>query len=208
VRKSAIDQTLRFEDYERLIHKLARVLYGRACARDKVGVQPSYEDIFQDLCVVWTMCRDAFDHTRGVKFATYFFNAAMNRWRYVARDISRQNATVSISQFLTNEEVDIEDLLIDPNDIDPEANFARKEWARLALERNPLLARLIELSANPPQEFEAELVALKAQREWAKELGVTMEEQVPVNFTPTLLGQTFRFNWRQRLAMKPFEEAA
>lgn len=198
---------LRFQDYERLTHKLARRLYGWSAARGRRGAQPSYEDIFQDLAVIWTQCRDRYDPNLGAQFSTYYTRAALNHWQVLARQVNRDNATVSFDEPVgasdDGEGLTLESVLTDPEDLDPEEAFSRRQWAEQSLAKSPLLARLVELSADPPEELEAELAAMRAQREWAAEQGVVMDGSAPTAFTPSLLNRTLRFNWRQRMLAQP-----
>lgn len=205
---ASLQKPLRFEDYERLTHKLTRKLYGWACARDRQGKPPAYEDIFQDLAVIWVQCRDGFDPSQGVQFSTYYTVAAIRHWARLELQVKRENTTISLDEPVRSQEdsVLLEEILVDPTELTPEEHLARREWASGSLGANPLLARLVEISTHPPPELKRELMALAAQRVWAQQQGLAVDQSAPSVLTPTLLGRTFGFNWRHRLAMQISEE--
>ena len=68
------DGTIRFEDYQRFAHLLARRVFPRVKAR---GLPMDYEDVYQEIAVTFCQARDKFDPSRGVKFTDYFGRAAM-----------------------------------------------------------------------------------------------------------------------------------
>lgn len=198
---------LRFEDYERLIHKLTRKFYGWACVAAHRGKTPSYDDIFQDLALVWVQCRDQFDPSVGAPFSSYYYRAALNHWPRCAKQVMAENATVSIEEPVNpDDQVRLEELLTDPAELSPEERFARREWVDASLDDNPLLSRLLELSADPPPDLKRELMALAAQQVWMRERGLPVDQPAPVAFTPNLLIGTFNFNWRHRLLLRVSEE--
>lgn len=204
---------LRFEDYRLLTHKLARQLAGWMKARGRRGAEPSHEDITQDLAMIWVLCRDRFDPSLGVKFSTYYTRAALNHWAALRKRVDRENITMSFDEKPPEGALDnhsLSEVLADPDDLDPEEVFARREWAEQVLKANPLLARLMALSADPPQELRGELAALAAQRIYARSRGIEMDQNAATAFTPKLLGRMFRFNWRQyaRSRLQAAEEAA
>lgn len=202
--KPAVDPgSLRFQDYERLTHALTRKLCGWVAARDRSGATPSYEDIFQDLAMVWVQCRDRFDPTRGVMFSTYFTRAALNQWQRLAKQINQSRHTVSMDEpMLQSADYTLAEAVGDPDQLSPEDVLAQKEWVEQLMQANPLLARLVELSASPPEDLRDELAALEAQREWALSQGIETLNLVPAAFTPQLLSRTFNFNWRHRAMMQ------
>jgi hypothetical protein len=188
--------SLRFQDYERLAHFLTRKLCGWAQAR---GANPDYGDLFQEVALVWSVCRDQFDPSRGVKFSAYFAQAALHHWGKLRRQIQRDKRMVSFDHSPSQEmEQAMWDALPDERACNPESQVLREETIEGLLEANPLLARLVELSVDPPDELTHELAAMRSQVAWAQELGVHDLDAPPVALTPRLLSKTFRFNWRHR----------
>jgi DNA-directed RNA polymerase specialized sigma24 family protein len=193
--------TVRFQDYQRLVHMLSHKLCGWASAR---GGRLDHDDVAQELAVIWVRCRDGFDPTRGVRFASYFARAAINHWSVLRRELDTQRSTISLDQSPSDDaEMTLAEVLSEADQLSPEEKLLRDEQLEATLTANPLLARLVQLSANPPPELHAQLTAIQAQAQWARELGVESLDAPPVALTPRLLGRTFRFNWRQRLLLQP-----
>jgi len=59
-----------------LVHTVSRKGYTRLV---KARVTIDYEDVFQEMSMVFLKACDGFDESRGFKFSTYFFMAAYNR---------------------------------------------------------------------------------------------------------------------------------
>lgn len=201
----AAPEPLRFEDYEKLCHWIARRLYAGQQSDDG---RLAYDDVFQEVAIQWCKCRDAFDPSKGVKFSTFFVRSTLPQWRNVRRRLMGSNVGVtdSLHQLLGSGdgegEVEMIALIEDQGATNPEAAAIRSEAVRMEFETNPLLERLSQLVVSPPPELQAQLEALQAQRAWGQELGVSMPEPA-TSFTPSMLGQLFNFDWRRRKLTRP-----
>jgi DNA-directed RNA polymerase specialized sigma24 family protein len=188
--------SLKFQDYERLTHFLARKLCGWAQAR---GGSPDYDDLYQEVSLIWWRCRDQFDPTRGVLFPAYFAQAALHHWARVRREVERGRRTISLDQAPNAQiEASLAELLCDEHAGNPEMDALRQEAIAETLEASPLLLRMVELSLDPPEDLAQELVALRAQVAWSHDMGLGECETPAAALTPRLLSKTFRFNWRNR----------
>lgn len=189
---------LRFEDYEKMCHWLARRLSGKAN-----GQAIPYDDLFQEICIQWCKCRDSFDPTKGVKFSTYFIRSVLPQWRQFRRAILGKHVdeTDSLHErfaFDEGEGAELIDTLADQRAGSPETDLLRREAIEVELERNPLLARLTEIAVKPGPDLLTQLEALQAQHAWAAELGVQGQLRPARHITPHMMRKLFNLNWRQR----------
>lgn len=202
---TALADGLRFSDYENLTHALTHKICGWARA---AGGHLAYEDVFQDLALVWVRCRDQFDPSQGAKFGTYYYNAALHEWGRFKREIRVQRRTVSASVSGEEDGQDGQDErgaditgIADDATASPEEQLIQRQRAAVALRRNPLMHRLISLSVEAPDDLQAELHALAAQRDWAARCGTPISETPPTALTPVILSRIFGFNWRHKIMM-------
>lgn len=196
---------LRFEDYENLCHWITRKL---VAGQHQSMRRMSYEDVFQEIALLWCKCRDNYDPSLGVKFSTYFSRSALLQWRNLRRGLLGRNAelTDSLHEVIGNDgegPTERMDLMPDYEATNPELAAMRAEAVRLECDANPLLAKLTELAVKPPPDIHRHLKALQAQHAWAKQLGVTLAERAPEALTPTMVRDMLLLNWRQRKLVGP-----
>lgn len=194
---------LHFQDYERLCRWVTAKVMRRAKAR---GLTIDQGDAFQEICLLWVQCRDRFDPEKG-KFSTFFVRTvllAFNQGNLVDRVNGRQpkGGMVSLNALCGDDDDDdgyeLQDVIADRGLIDIEEAYAEREEVARRLDTNPVLKRLIQLTADTPPELMAHLEALRAQKEYSRSLEVPIVEAIPTAMTPELLRKLFQFNWRQR----------
>ncbi len=203
-----MSNTIEFKDYERLTHWITIKLLGRAKAS---GADVEYNDLFQEVALIWCRCRDLYDETKG-KFSLYYVRSAFKGFGHqnLAEKINGRGfrSTVSLNERVMGSEDEVSefgDLIEDEGCVNPEDRLLLRESVAIELERNPLFKRLVELSVEEPPELTSQLTAMRRQREYARSLGITMSERVPTALTPELVRRSMRFNWRQRRDAQPGE---
>jgi len=202
---------LNYKDYEGLARWASHKIVARAAAS---GIALDFNDVLQEVALVWINCTEHFDPARGVKFSNYFGRSALHEYHAICRRLLGANFahTVSLNGPAGGEEDESElgDLVADANAENPETRLIRDEEAGRLLAGNPLLRRLTELAVRPDPEMQAQLDALEAQRGWAAELGVPIDAdgRAPTCLTPAMVGRALQFNWRdRRLLNQAYEEA-
>lgn len=70
--------TVRFQDHVGLVHQQAKFGFKWA---DGAGTGLSYDDMFQVASVAFVIAANSFDPTRGIKFSTYYTQAAFSEFR-------------------------------------------------------------------------------------------------------------------------------
>lgn len=201
---------LKFEDFANLAHWITVRVHRRAIAS---GRAVDYEDIYQEVSMIWLRCRELYKPEFGVKFSTYFVNAGLKSFKRIMGNIAGATGESSYEDLsYGGEDGDGQhflDYTPDPSAKDPEAEaIAREEQEILLTQTNPLLGRLVELSVQQPPELLAQLEAARAHQALAKTMGLPTGEAPPAALTPTVVGQILRFNWRKRKELKMNMEAA
>lgn len=191
---------LDFKDYQKLAKWLTAKMMAKAKTR---GLRVDPDDLHQEVCLIWLSCTRNFQPEHG-KFSTYFARSALLAFaqgHLVRHVIGKQpeGGMASLNQMaLDGEGEELVDLLADEGIEDPEERMMRIDRVNQELEANPVLHRLVQIATAAPPEFMAQLQALKAQQEYARQLGLPARETLPVSLTPDIVRQIFRFNWRQR----------
>lgn len=197
---SQSQSALRFDDYKNLAHWITVRVRARA-ARAKLNLD--YDDVFQEVALIWTRCRDLYRPETGVKFSTYFANSGLRSYRRVCQSILGHPEELNYEDFShpgsEDEGAHFLDYTADPKAENPELQVMRMEEVKRMLgPANPLLLRLVRLCADAPPELMEQLKAAKAQYDFAKQMGVAPGESPPVALTPQVVGKIMRFNWRKR----------
>lgn len=204
-----------FADYEKTAKYLALRVYNHARANGESSF--TYEEAYSDVCLTWVYCRDNFNPEKGVKFRTYFWNAVLkNRGNFANRRRRQLPAnTVSFDQPIHTSsasedgELRLENILGDDK-VDVEGDMFLKEQLEQIAYRYPLIARLLQLSLEQPDDLMNELDALKEHHRLLVEKGMHSD----INFsaealTPEILKKIMDFNWRHKQKlMKDMSDAA
>jgi hypothetical protein len=202
----ALRDSIKWEDSQRDASRLANLVSSK-CRR--YGFPVDKDDALQEIALIWMICKRNFDPKFGATFRTYFSNAVMKAWPTVAKhhtDKATHNA-MQIDSFFEGdggtESLEIEDERAE----NPEREAIRSELIAQALERNPSLVPMLKLVESPPEELLKELVAARAQFDYAKSMGIAIDAP-PVALTPKVISKIFGMNWRHRQALgKQLEKA-
>jgi len=77
-----------FEQHQALIHKFARKGYGRLV---QANVIIDYEDVYQEMCVTFTLALSKYDPSKGISFSAYFGRAIWHQFnRFAEREIQEK----------------------------------------------------------------------------------------------------------------------
>ena len=158
-----------------LIHSVARKGYARV---QKLGASYDYEDMFQELAVIFVKAYAKFDEGKGVKFSTYFTNAAFNRVNSIAQEIFEERCkygVISVEEMSHNagdEDMDVYSVLESGRQASPELMIGITTYLEKALVKlSPLAVKMAQWLISPPDFLIAEMKAHEAHIKYAREQG-------------------------------------
>lgn len=161
-----------------LVHTVSRKGFARL-SRARVVID--YDDVFQEMSIVFLKACAGFDPTRGFRFSTYFFMAAYNRLNvWAAALIKDRTLAASVEQLsdhgegeLNLEEIILQDLST------PEGFLAAKQMAqRVSDSLSPLAALLFSWSLDPPKQIMDEIEKARLNAEFGRSLGYATRNMV------------------------------
>ena len=207
-----IPETIKFEDWHRLAKKLASYFKHWV---GNWGHTISYEDAYSEVCLRWVLARRGFKPELGFAFSTYFTRSVHNAVRPFVMSLRSENDGVNISlndSILSAGDSDnfsLDNVLEDITARSPELIASQHESRDQLAIHAPMLHRLLTLMQECPDELMSELQAVKAQREYAHDLGLECYDSVaPTILTPKILARIFGLNWKQIKRLKnEFREA-
>ena len=184
-----------YADNVGLIHKVASNGFRRLQA---MGASLEYQDLFQDLTVVFIHSFDAFDPALGNKFSTYYVPAAYNRVNRLAEKVRVERiegGTVSIEEMSDHSEDQLPfEERIASNAATPEQHAEISSMARdMARHLSPLAQQILDLAIDPPEFMEHEFVAQQAHAEFARSLGKARrnrQQELGLGFVCSVLQKT------------------
>lgn len=160
-----------------LVHAVSRKGFSRL-ATAKVVID--YEDVFQEMSIVFLKAFEGFDESKGFKFSTYYFMCAYNRLNYWAQRLIEErlkHGVVSIEELSKGSDGDDMDLgnvmqdYADPS-TDPESSYRVTELLQYMLKNvSPLAGLILEWSIMPPQEVMTEVRKAHQYAEYGRSRG-------------------------------------
>lgn len=154
-----------------LVHTVSRKGYTRLLA---ARVTIDYEDVFQEMSIVFLKAYNGFDASKGFKFSTYFFMAAFNRlntWAQNLIDDRMRYSSIDDMNSKGEEEMDLESVLWQDHDT-PEGHYAVKQMiGHIANCLSPLAALIFSWSMSPPPELTVEIRKAQLNAEFGRSLG-------------------------------------
>lgn len=180
-----------------LVHAVSRRGYARLM-KAKVGID--YEDVFQEMSVVFLKAYERFDESRGFKFSTYYYMSAMNRLNSWAQDMidERLNCgVISIQELNAGKDGDDdmmleEQLLVDATT--PEDHLRVKEYiTHMTNTLSPLAALILGWSIEPPQEIMQEIRAAQAYAAFGRSKG--FDTRCMAQISPRFIGNFIHMVW-------------
>jgi RNA polymerase sigma factor (sigma-70 family) len=178
-----------------LIHEIARRAYRRLVA---IGAGIEFDDLVQDLTIIFMRAYGSFDEARGVKFSTYFARCALNRANFIAKKFEIERIELGIRSV---EELDgmgddgssiVERIASD--DLTPEQTAEWNEIVdRMDEQLSPLAHLILRWMVEPPDFLEREQCAQCAHAEYARSRGV--EKRAMRTPTVTFVARVLRQVW-------------
>lgn len=160
-----------------LVHVVSRKGFSRMAAA-KVVID--YEDVFQEMSIVFLKAFEGFDESKGFKFSTYFFMCAYNRLNRWAQDLIEErlkHGVVSIEELghnLEGDDIDMGSMMQDMSDpsTDPESSYRVRELLEhMATKLSPLAGLILQWSIAPPEEVMAEVRKAHQYAEYGRSKG-------------------------------------
>jgi RNA polymerase sigma factor (sigma-70 family) len=170
-----------------LVHAVSRKGFSRL-ATAKVVID--YEDVFQEMSIVFLKAFEGFDESKGFKFSTYYFMCAynrLNRWAQGLIEERLKHGVVSIEELSHGSDGDDMDLgnvmqdYADPS-ADPESSYRVTELLQYMLKNvSPLAGLILEWSIMPPQEVMTEVRKAHQYAEYGRSKGYNARCMVQVS---------------------------
>lgn len=157
-----------------LVHTVARKGFGRLTS---AGVGIDYEDVFQEMSLVFLKAMEGFDESKGFKFSTYFYMAAYNRLNAWAGDMIEErlkHGVVSVEELADNPDEDYSlDEILFVDSATPEEQYRVTEFLEhIVRELSPLAGLILAWSVAPPPEILDGVRKARLQAEYARSKGV------------------------------------
>jgi RNA polymerase sigma factor (sigma-70 family) len=169
-----------------LVHNVARRGFKRLAA---ARVTIDYEDVFQEMSMVFLKAFEGFDESKGFKFSTYYFMCAHNRlngWGQALIEERLKHGVVSIEELghSADADVDMGEVLTEFADAgaDPESHYRVTELLEhIAKSLSPLAALILTWSVSPPQEVMTEVRKAHTYAEYGRSKGYMSRCMVQVS---------------------------
>lgn len=156
-----------------LVHSVSKKGYARLRS---AGVGLDYDDVFQEMSIVFLKAYTGFDESQGFKFSTYYVRAAYNKlntWAQKMIDERVQHGVVSIQELNHTEdgENSLEDVLL-VDHTTPEAQYRVTEFLQhLNDTLSPLASLILAWVLQPPPQVMTELTKAEANAQYGRSLG-------------------------------------
>lgn len=173
-----------------LVHAVSKKGYARF---QSAGVAMDYEDVFQEMSVVFLKAYEGFDESKGFKFTTYYYMAAQNKMNNWAQSLIAerlQHGVFSIEEMSTRsdgEESSMEEvLMVDPTT--PEGYYKCKEFLiHVEQKLSPLAGLILNWTLNPPPELLDQLRKADAHAEYGRSVGIEVRNMA--RLSPRYVGK-------------------
>lgn len=172
-----------------LVHAVAKKGYTRLAA---ANVSVDYEDVFQEMAIVFLKAYEHFDASLGFQFSTFYYRSAYNRLNKWATDLIDErlkHGVVSIDEL--NDSADTESsleevLMVDPDT--PEAHCRVTELLEhIARKLSPLANLILTWAVAPPKELLDEVRKAELNAEFGRSLG--LNARCTVSVTPRFVSR-------------------
>lgn len=164
-----------YEKNKGLVHAVSRKGYARL---QSAGVGLDYEDVFQEMSIVFLKAYEGFDASKGFKFTTYYYMAAFNKLNNWAQKQISERLTYGV---LSVEEMDdraggdsdVENvMMVDPSS--PESYYKCKEFLiHVSKTLSPLVGLILNWTLTPPPELLEQLRMAEYHAEFGRSIGIS-----------------------------------
>lgn len=170
-----------YKDNMGLIHIVSKKGYARL---QSAGVGLDYEDVFQELSVVFVKAYEKFDSTKGFAFSTYFFRAAFNKlnsWAQAMIDERLNQGVVSVQELNQGEDDEEREDIHLTDYATPESYCRVNEFLEhVGNTLSPLAALILAWVVTPPQELLEELRKADEHARYARARGYNAKCMVDI----------------------------
>lgn len=166
-----------------LVHAVSKKGYARL---QSAGVAMDYDDVFQEMSMVFLKAYEKFDASRGFKFSTYYFIAAYNKLNSWAQGLIEErieHGVVSIQEMndKDGEEFDLDQVLM-ADESTPEAQYQVTEFLEhMAKSLSPLATLILAWVMQPPPELMTEIRKAEAYALYGRQRGYNSKCMVSVS---------------------------
>lgn len=188
------NDALKLENYERLLHQMARAALGRL---NKAGVAIDYEDCFQEMCLGYAKAVRGFDPGRGFAFTTYLVRTCWQEFnRAYEKPIAERavHGTVDLEDMRAEgeegSELDFLTGMQDP-DLNPEQAVSYRQQMALTVRcLSPNAKRVLREFLRPSEELKTAFAAHQAASQTRRDSGrphVRVPDEITIGFVGRFL---------------------
>lgn len=172
-----------------LIHHVARKGYGRMLS---VGASSCYDDLAQEMTVVFIKAFDGFSEEHGCKFSSYFTRAAHHRINRLIESIVEERITNKVRSVEEMNDrinangdsaIDVSELIACERRTPEEDAVLQDMFGRIVSELSPIAAKIAEWLVYPPESIERESVAHSKFAAIARDAGEARRSSEDINLT-------------------------
>lgn len=174
-----------------LIHMVAKKGWGRLQA---IGASYPYDDLFQEMSVVFIKAFDGFDDNCGNKFSTYFMSSAYHKINKIVADIAIERIdmkTRSVQEMSSWSEDGLDEAELVPCTAPTPAERCEltDSFKVMMGGLSPLALKIVTLAIDPPDFIEYEFAAAGTHAKLARDSGVERRftTALNVNFICSML---------------------
>lgn len=170
-----------------LVHSVARKGYGRLVA---IGAAMPYDDVVQELSIIFIKAFDGYSPELGHKFSSYFTRAAYNHLNEIVKGYSNERvkhgvrSVEEMSERIKSSEgidADVGNYIACTRNT-PEREAIQNETFAVVLSKlSPLAVQIVSWLIEPPKLVEDELLARIAHAEFARSQGVAKRAGDSIN---------------------------
>lgn len=198
-----------------LVHAVARKGHARLLS---IGAAMPYEDVAQEMSIVFIKAFDGYSPELGNKFSSYFTRAAYNHLNEIVKGYSDERVKYGVrsveemsEHIKSNEGIDVDvGGYIVCNRNTPERDAMQNEaFAAVFSGLSPIAAQIVSWLIDPPELVEEELSARIAHAEFARSHGVPKRasDSLSLGFVCDVLLKTGVSNQAIRQARRELEKA-
>ena len=160
-----------YADNVGLVHMAAKKGYARLLS---IGASYSYDDMVQELSIVFIKAYDAYDANTGFKFSSYFMTSAYHQINKIMEPIIMErieNKTRSVEEMTSWTEDGLNEAELIPCDAMQPMQRVQltQDFERMVTGLSPLAEHIVRIVIEPPEFVERELDASGAHASYARE---------------------------------------
>lgn len=199
-----------------LVHAVARKGYARLMS---IGAAMPYDDVVQEMSIVFIKAFDGYSPELGNKFSSYFTRAAYNQVNEIVKDYSDERIKYGVrsveemsEHIKSNEDIDVDvgSYIVCTRNTPERDAIQNEAFTRVLGRLSPLATQIVSWMIDPPKLLEGELMARVAHAEFARSQGVAKRasDSVSIGFVCDVLMRVGVGEQAIRAARRELETAA